>query len=286
MDKKEKELEDSQGRRIIASVGIIVLALVMVVVVASALSPAPADEPEKQARLYVDEVFFVISGSDFHSENVKIDITTFITNKGTLDAKDVEIKAFAIDVDSNLAMDKATLAVGQIPIEKTVSSEFSLTVPNYDSYNIRLIILESGKIAIKGSGSVHLDREFGGRGTRFSTDNGYGDGDGDGDGADGGDGDGDGYAILGEKGEYSSGGLLLLLLFSAVCVIIFALVIIFKKSPAPQNPYGTYPPPNYLVTSEEKDSNLPLFMAPNIQEAIVVESEEQDSPLDKAHLSG
>jgi hypothetical protein len=271
LDKKEKELEDFQGKRVLATLGIIVSAIVVIVVVASALSSAPAKEPEEQAALYVDEVFFVLSGSNAATEKVTIDVTTFITNKGTADAKDVQIIAFVIDTDSNLGLDKSTFSVGEIPKEKTKASEFSLTMPNNESYNIRLIIQESGKIAIKGSGSVKLDQEYGGRGTRFSPDGGGNIGyDGDGDG------DGDAASLFPAKEEegFSSVALLLLFLLLAGCALIFYIVIRSR----PKGSEKSYNSPHIVTEYNPYGMNQgtpPRFIIPNVQEAIPIEPEEE-----------
>jgi hypothetical protein len=277
LDKKEKELEDFQGKRVLATLGIIVSAIVVIVVVASALSTAPAKEPEEQAILQVDEVFFVLSGSNFTSEKVTIDVTTFITNKGTADAIDVEIIAFVIDTDSNLGMDKSTFPVGEIPKDKTKASEFSLTMPNNESYNIRLIILESGKIAIKGSGSVQLDEKFGGRGTRFSPDD-------EGAGASVGDGDGysgDSLSAKDEQGFSSIAGLLILLLITSSALIFY--IIIRSRIKGSEKSLGS----PHVVTEYnpyEINNNIPpRYIVPNIQEAIPIEPEEEpQSELDES----
>ncbi len=266
MNKKEKELEDFQGKRVLATLGIIVSAIVVIVVVASALSSAPAKEPGEQAALNFDEVFFVLSGSNSASEKVTIDVTTFITNRGTADAKDVQIIAFVIDIDSNLGMDKSTFPVGEIPKDKTKASEFSLTMPNNESYNIRLIILESGKIAIKGSGSVQLDQDYGGRGTRFSPDDeGYRGYDGNG--------DGDGLSAIKQEEGISSGAPLLMFLLLAGGALLF-YIIIRGRSKGSVKSIGS----PHIVTEynpyEMNQSTSPRFIIPNIQETIPIESEE------------
>lgn len=267
MDKKEKELEDFQGRRVLATLGIIVSAIVVIVVVASALSSAPAKEPEDEVVLQVDEVFFVLSDFNSASEKVTIDVTTFITNKGTADAMEVQIIAFVIDTDSNLGMDKSTFPVGEIPKDKTKASEFSMTMPNDESYNIRLIILESGKIAIKGSGSVQLDHKYGGHGTRFSPDDeGYRGYDGDGDAA------GD-SPTRGEQGFSSGAGLLMFLLLAGSALIIY--IVIRRRLKGSEKSYGS----PHIVTEynpyEMNQSISPRFIIPNVQEAIPLEPEEE-----------
>lgn len=262
MDKLAKELEDKQGKRIIVVLGMILLFILVGVVIASALFTAPAEEPEKRALLYVDEVFFVVSGSSVSSGSPKvtIDVTTFITNKGTSDAQDVEIIAFVVDEDSNLAMDKETFVVGSIQKDKTKTSEFSLTMPNNDSYVIKLIILESGKIAVKGSGTIHLEQSSVGRGTRFKTDN---------------DGDGyDDYSLLGEvAGSESAFPIAIFLVMGAV--LVFIIIIIMKKSSAYEKTFGLPPPPPKGSGNGKDIIALPYDQATNVREAIVLPSDEQ-----------
>lgn len=170
MDNLAKELEDKQGKRIILTLGIIILIVVVGAILASAISTAFADEPKDRPVLYIEDVFFVLSGTNSGSDEVTIKVTTFITNRGTADAKEIQIVAFVIEANSNLAMDKTTHSVGSLKKDKTQISEFSLTMPDNESYNIKLILMENGKIAVRGSGTVNLEESLGGRGTRFQTD--------------------------------------------------------------------------------------------------------------------
>jgi hypothetical protein len=270
LDKKEKELEDFQGRRVLATLGIIVSAIVVIIVVASVLSSALAKEPEEQAILYIDEVFFLFSGSNSASEEVTIDVTTFITNTGTADAKDVQIIAFAIDDDSNLALDKTTFTVGDIPKDNTKATEFSITMPNNDSYNIRLIILESGRLAIKGTGTVHLDREYGGHGTRFSTD--Y-------------DEEKSGLSsIIGEGESFLAGSSYIVLIF-LICIVLI-IVVVLKKSSSSVKPSSADYIPNESNTSEMDQDSLPRFPITSIEEVYPEEyGEEPQSVVEESQLT-
>ncbi len=265
LDKREKELEDSQGKRLLFTLGIIVSAMLVVVVVASALSSAPAKEPEEQAVLDIDDVFFLYSGSKSELEKVTIDVTTFITNKGTADAKDVQIIAFAIDDDSNLAMDKTTFTVGDILKENTKPTEFSITVPNNDSYNIRLIILENGKLAIKGTGTVHLDKNFGGRGTRFTPD--Y-ESDGD---------DDHGFAKEDEHFFVVSSSFILLFL---ICIIMVTVIVLKRSYWARKLNMANYPSNEYnKLEIDQGDS--PRFPQTNIEGIISKGQQEPRSGLEE-----
>jgi hypothetical protein len=168
MENLPKELEDRQGRRIVATLGIVVLFLIIGMAITTALTSAPANEPKNEAYLQIDEVFFLLEGTG--SDKVTIGVTAFITNIGSEDAENVEIVAFVIEKHSNLALDKNTFSAGSIPKEKTKMAEFSLTMPDGDSYTIKLILMENGKISIRGSGTINLDYHSGGTGTRFATD--------------------------------------------------------------------------------------------------------------------
>lgn len=170
MDNIQKELDEKQGRRIAATLGIVALFLVVGMALSTALTSVPADESNKGAYLRIDEVFFLLEGKG--TEKVSIGVTAFISNVGTEKAENVEIVAFVIEKNSNLALDQSLLTVGTIEKDKTKIAEFSLAMPNDDSYTIKLILMENGKISIRGSGSVNLNYHSGGSGTRFSTDSG------------------------------------------------------------------------------------------------------------------
>jgi hypothetical protein len=168
MDNLAKELEDRQGKRIVATLGIVILFLVMGMAISTAITSAPAEDPKKGAYLQIEEVFFLLEGKG--NDMVTIGVTAFITNSGSADAESVEIVAFVIEKHSNLALDRNEFTVGSIVKEKTKMAEFSLSMPDNDSYTIKLILIEDGKISIRGSGTVNLDFHSGGSGTRFATD--------------------------------------------------------------------------------------------------------------------
>jgi hypothetical protein len=170
MENIQKELEDRQGRRIAATLGIVILFLVIGMVLSTALTSAPADESKKGVYLRIDEVFFLLEGKG--TDKISIGVTAFISNIGSEGAENVEIVAFVIEKNSNLALDQTTYTVGSIEKEKTKIAEFSLAMPDDDSYTIKLILMESGRISIRGSGNVNLNSHSGGSGTRFATDSG------------------------------------------------------------------------------------------------------------------
>lgn len=169
----EKELADKQGKRSSAVfLSLVLVMLIFVGIMNVLVSSSSADEGHDEPYLYVEDVFFLLSGQQGNQNggSVTIDVTAFVTNKGDLDAKDVEIIAFVVDEDTNLALDKTTFVVGPIGKEKTHGSEFSLSIPNDKSYNIKLIIMEDGKIAVRGSGIVNLYSGYGDSGNSFRTD--------------------------------------------------------------------------------------------------------------------
>ena len=149
MDNFPKELEDRQGKRIAATLGIVVLFLVIGMAISSAIYSVPANEPKDGAYLQINEVFFLLGASG--KDIVTIEVTAFISNTGSEDAKNVEIVAFVIEKNSNLALDKTVFTVGPIPKEKTTMADFTLSMPDDDSYTIKLILMEDGKISIRGS---------------------------------------------------------------------------------------------------------------------------------------
>jgi hypothetical protein len=168
MENYPKDIEDRQGKRIAATLGIVALFLVIGMAISSAVYSVPANEPREGAYLQIDEVFFVLGASG--KDVVTIEVSAFISNSGSQDAKNVEIIAFVIEKNSNLALDKTTYTVGPIIKDKTKMADFALSMPDNDSYTIKLILMEDGKISVRGSGNVNLDYHSGGTGTRFSSD--------------------------------------------------------------------------------------------------------------------
>ena len=258
----EKEVEDKQRKKMPYTLAIIVFSLLVCIVVMSALfSSVLADEAPKQAYLQVDDVFFVLTDSEngLRTDMVNIDVTAFITNKGKLDAKDVEIIAFTVDKNTNLALDKTTFDVGSIPKDKTSSSEFSLSMPNNDSYVIELIIFENGKIALKGSGTLDLKWNSGNQGNGFRSEP---------------TGEGGGVGGMGVIADEWSLGVSIV--GGAVLFVIILLILGTSSTPkkSPKSPSPTkmnYDHPRNM-------SNKPLFQVPGVTEVFPVHPENKSQP--------
>jgi hypothetical protein len=258
MDNLAKELEDKQGRRIILTLGVIILVIVVGAVIAGAISSAFADEPKDRPVLYIEDVFFLLTGTNAPSDEVTIKVTTFITNRGTADAKEIQIVAFVIEADSNLAMDKTTFSVGSLKKDKTQISEFSLTMPENESYAIKLILMENGKIAVRGSGTINLEENLGGRGTRFKTDD-----------------EGDKYTLYGE--EVLSESSFPIMIFLLGGAIFFVIIIALKKK---SSFTGTSSVPVISQDNGMLEQDItppPPFQEPEILEADVLKPDEEDS---------
>ncbi len=112
-------------------------------------------EPEavnRAASLDVEEVYFLMEGEN---ESRTMEISAFITNDGGSDA-DLEVRAFVIDDGTNIAVAEASDDMGSIDAQTTAETTLSIDVEDDDKYTIELVVLQDGKIALKGRGTVDL----------------------------------------------------------------------------------------------------------------------------------
>lgn len=110
------------------------------------------DEPVGSI-LVVEEVYFV--SEETSSGSMDLYVHVFVTNDGDEPCKS-EIRAFAVDVETNLAMDETGHTVGTIDDQATSESMLLLTLPSDGRYRVELLIFKDGKITVKGTGTVNL----------------------------------------------------------------------------------------------------------------------------------
>ena len=256
MDSLGKELEDRQGSRIAVAAVTAILFLIIGMILSSAILSAPAEEQEKRAYLQIDEVFFLLAGSS--SDMVAIEVTAFITNRGTVDAENVEIVAFVIEKRSNLALDKTTHSVGSIPKDKTGMADFSLNMPDDDSYTIKLILMENGKMSIKGSGTVNLEYSGGGSGTRFAPDYDTW-------------GDKDGFSVYGLHSPGEGNFSIIVPILLGMTVIFIILIAVRRKNKRRQFPSKD-------LQFEENSESSYLDQNENVEDVYAISLNAQEDP--------
>ena len=69
---------------------------------------------------------------------------------------EVTLRAFAVDVNTNLAMDEDSTTVGTIEGQKTEEASLIVEVPKDGKYRVELLVFKDGKVTVKGSGVVNL----------------------------------------------------------------------------------------------------------------------------------
>ena len=110
-------------------------------------------DEEEDARLDVEEVYFVDKGKI--GEKTNLHVFVFVTNQGDKDC-DSHIRAFAVDEDTNIAMDDTSTT--ETEVEGDLTSEFLLQflVPTNGSYRVEILVFKDEKITVKGQGDVDL----------------------------------------------------------------------------------------------------------------------------------
>lgn len=130
---------------------ILIMLLITGIFIINILSPE--EDVLTEASLRVDEVYFVTK--ELEGEDYKLETFAFITNNGEKDCE-VNIRAFAVDVNTNLAMDEDSTTVGTIEGQKTEEASLTVEVPKDGKYRVELLVFKDGKVTVKGSGVVNL----------------------------------------------------------------------------------------------------------------------------------
>jgi len=154
---------------------ILVLVVAMLIVVSGLtfLAALPRPDLKSGAELSVDEVYFV--ARDLGGNESSLEVFMFITNEGGKPAG-VTIRAFAIDVTSNLAHGQDSADIGTVKSDSTSEASMDIVLTNDRKYRIEVLLFKDGKVTIKGEAVVNL--EAGGYGgSDYSTTMGDDDGD-------------------------------------------------------------------------------------------------------------
>lgn len=91
--------------------------------------------------------------------SVTMNVSAYVTNGGDDAAGDVEVRLLALQSESNVAADRATLSVGRVQAGRTVAPAGTLTVP--DDYNYRLVaqLVRDGVVLDTVQAPANLDPE-------------------------------------------------------------------------------------------------------------------------------
>ena len=158
--------------------------------------------------LEVDEVYF--STKELGGTDTDLEILVFITNEGDDDVSRVEIRAFAVETDSNIARDEARVELSGLKAETSLEGKLYITIPNNDTYRIELLIFEEGKLSIRGSGTVDLTGV--GSASDYRTDDGSG--------------DDESYGGIEIVDDGTASGSILICLFMGAIIVVVLIVIV------------------------------------------------------------
>ncbi len=161
-ERKEKE-NDWTGTKVFLLVLIIIMLAISTLF--GVLLLLPDDQEPVGAVLEVEEVYFVAKEAD--GDDIELEIFGFLTNDGD-EPCEARIRAFAIDVQTNLAMDDTTAEVGEIVEQTTKEASLTVDLPRDGRYRVELLIFKDGKVSVKGQGTVNL-AETGSGGQDYST---------------------------------------------------------------------------------------------------------------------
>lgn len=141
------------GPRVVVLIGAIILVLISAFLGWALIDEYLIEEEPSPAILDVEEVYFVENGR--HLGKTKLDVFVFITNDGDKDCTS-HIRAFAVDKDTNIAMDDTFTAEREIKGQTSDESSLSLEVPSDGKYRVELLVFKDDKITVKGLGYVDL----------------------------------------------------------------------------------------------------------------------------------
>jgi hypothetical protein len=144
------EFEMTRTREIML---VIIVAMLIVISGLAFLVILPKPERPIAAELEIDEVYFV--ATDLGEGEYELEVFAFVSNEGEKKA-DVSIRAFAIDVSSNLALDQDSVVIGKVKGESTSEASLTMVLSADRRYRIELLLFKDGKVTIKGEGIVNL----------------------------------------------------------------------------------------------------------------------------------
>jgi len=133
---------------------VLVVAMLMIVSGLTFLAALPRPDLKSGAELSVDEVYFV--ARDLGDNESSLEVFMFITNEGGRPAG-VTIRAFAIDVTSNLAHGQDSADIGNVKGESTNEASMDIVLTNDRKYRIEVLLFKDGKVTIKGEAVVNLE---------------------------------------------------------------------------------------------------------------------------------
>jgi hypothetical protein len=237
-----RAIERKSGLGYFISLGISMSIVLSILALAFALQPEASAE-RIQPNLVVEDVYFVLipSSDDAETGETTVHMSAFITNQGKKDAMAVEVRTFAIDQETNLGANDNKASLGGIPKDTTGEASMSLTVPNGKSYRIELLVFESGKIVVRGSGTVKLTGSTGSAGEDFTTE-----GPGLTDGDDKADEGGIGSLTSGEAGGSIAA---IAALGIVITIIIIIAVVAISRGGEKEEPYVIPKPENNYINN-------------------------------------
>ncbi|UCH87950.1 MAG: hypothetical protein JSV49_06680 [Thermoplasmata archaeon] len=242
MNKSLRKVTDERS-----GLGYFITIAITISVILSVVALAIALQPEAKAQvvkpyLVVEDVYFVMEPNteDVISGEVSIKMSAFITNQGQKDAVNVEVRAFAIDQETNIGVDDTRETLGIIAKKTTGETNLMLFVPEGKTYRIELLVFESGKITVRGSGTVKLLGSGGTSGEDFTVD-----------------GDADGYGPAKDEESEDAGGLgglssskggssVAAVFALIIIVIVITIVLAAMASSSKKKPERVIPPPTVL----------------------------------------
>ena len=141
------------GTRAVILAVMIVLAIFMLIFGIILLDEYVIKDKPTKARLEVEEVYFV--EKDVEDGKTALEVFVFVTNEGDMEC-DSHIRGFAIDKDTNIALDDTDTEEIKIKGQTTEESTLSFEVPSNSRYRIELLVFKDRKITVTGQGHVDL----------------------------------------------------------------------------------------------------------------------------------
>lgn len=141
------------GTRVVILIAIIFMALFMLIFGIVLLDEYVIKDRPTEARLVVEEVYFV--AGDAEDGKTTLEVFVFVTNDGDKDC-DSHIRGFAIDKDTNIALDDTDTEEVKIDGQSTQESTLTFVVPSDSRYRVELLVFKNDKITVTGQGHVDL----------------------------------------------------------------------------------------------------------------------------------
>jgi len=166
-----KKSTTRKGQRFVVPAGAVYALLAAISLICiTIVSVALADDGDRGGRerlpppeismphLFIEEVFF----RSFETEGITVEITIYLTNDGTKDARDVRAHVWPVVDESNIATDMQEIELGDLRVNETGMKQVQIDLKAATLHSVEILVFEDSRLVLKGKAQVSTQGQGGG----------------------------------------------------------------------------------------------------------------------------